>query len=724
MVQWAQSLLELEASTGKSYKKIDPFSADVLAFAKDDVTNCQIAEELHLFDDGGRFKQAYLDCKKFQIHKVHDFVEVKDGRISFFFGTYVSRPLRMIYSNRGKPEMREKTQEKRRILVPGVYACLNGSKELPALDPSSYYDYTTQSPYPAPYTGRISNWEAYRRCYGLVNRELGTRFFQGKQTKVLELVRLSDDMHKIQAQLMAKFPQKFSQNGKGDDDERIELPEAWLDPQQRCRGKAGGMNFSVRFLEDRENLELGLGLKSAPPNLKLYAIFDCRHMVTPGFWEQTILHFFRDTGGVVHRLESVMYCQVPQNFVGVELKTDYLDMQNEYLFRYVNCIRDGVGAVTSCGTNCVWALERGFEYEERTMIEDTATSHKVLLSHYEGTYHYEKLIFGTPKENYDFLAAVFRWSRGAVQLFWLSYFGGSQGKAGPFMFWKLLLCTVGYMFAFVFGLQFCFEPILVIPLYFVFFVTTLIGFWFLTTGTYGKLLRYVVLVDNTTYFFGTIPAYFWCLILPTYMCFVGYIPFDYAYFTLVPGSFFWEILTWMLISEVKFWSIVEGKRPREISILRSQQMYFVTTPLHGVATYSGSRSGYRILTKHHDASSWSSFGEGGPGYWVKYWLIFLVTVETSNVMSSIIGVGMHGTTGHKPIAYFVGATTACLFLALVFDPFCILCFGGTKTITMKHAYLVFWFVLLMMGFLVMFGIGSDLISSSAHLKNTITNLAK
>ncbi len=71
--------------------------------------------------------------------------------------------------------------------------------------------------------------------------------------------------------------------------------------------------------------------------------------------------------------------------------------------------RDGVGAVTSCGTNCVWALERGFEYEERTMIEDTASSHKVLLSNYEGTYHYEKLIFGTPKENGDFLAAVFRW---------------------------------------------------------------------------------------------------------------------------------------------------------------------------------------------------------------------------------------------------------------------------------------------------------------------------
>jgi hypothetical protein len=129
---------------------------------------------------------------------------------------------------------------------------------------------------------------------------------------------------------MSKFPQR---NKTLDSEDRLELPSCWLDPQQRCRGKAGGMNFSVRLLEDRENLELSIGYKVAPPNLKLFAIFDCRHMVTPGFWEQTILHFFRNTNGAVKRLESVMYCQVPQNFVGIELATDYLDMQNEYLFR-------------------------------------------------------------------------------------------------------------------------------------------------------------------------------------------------------------------------------------------------------------------------------------------------------------------------------------------------------------------------------------------------------
>eukprot|EP00613_Pedinella_sp_CCMP2098_P037325 CAMPEP_0171812948 /NCGR_PEP_ID=MMETSP0991-20121206/78953_1 /TAXON_ID=483369 /ORGANISM="non described non described, Strain CCMP2098" /LENGTH=983 /DNA_ID=CAMNT_0012426495 /DNA_START=59 /DNA_END=3007 /DNA_ORIENTATION=+ len=321
IVQWAQSLLELAASKKKSYKSLDPFSSEVLSFAKDDVTNWQVAEELHLFEDGGRFKKGYVDCKKHKTMKAHDFLEVKDGRICFFFGTYVSRPLRMIYANRGKPEQREVKQEKVRVLVPGVYACLNGSHpDLPALDPSTYYDYSTPSPYPAPYNGRIGQWEAHRRCYGLVNRELGNRFYSGAMTKVFELVKLSEDMLKIQAQLTSKFPQKH----KGaESEERIELPAAWLDPQQRCRGKAGGMNFSVRLLEDREQLELALGLKAAPPNLKLYSIFDCRHMVTPGFWEQTILHFFRDSGGVVRREESVMYCQVPQNFVGIELKTDY-----------------------------------------------------------------------------------------------------------------------------------------------------------------------------------------------------------------------------------------------------------------------------------------------------------------------------------------------------------------------------------------------------------------
>jgi len=260
---------------------------------------------------------------------------------------------------------------------------------------------------------------------------------------------------------------------------------------------------------------------------------------------------------------------------------------------------------------------------------------------------------------------------------------------------------VGFLAAGTFGMLILTDIKILAAYYLLYFILASTGFWFLTTGNFGRLLRYVVLIDNTTYFYGTIPAYFWCLVLPTFMCMSGSIPFDYYYFTLVPGAFFWEVLTWMLVQEVKYWSIVEGKRPREISILRSQQMYFVTTPLHGMATYSGTMSGYRILTKHHDASSWSSFGHGGPGDWVVHWLLFLVTVECCNVFGSLVGIGIHGLASKKFIAYLVGAVTSTLFVALVFDPFCILYFGTTKTITMKHAYLTFWVVLIVLGVLLL-----------------------
>jgi len=284
-------------------------------------------------------------------------------------------------------------------------------------------------------------------------------------------------------------------------------------------------------LEEREYAKKDADPAYKVPSMTLFAIFDCRHMVTPGFWEQTILHFFRERDGQVHEQPSVKYCQVPQNFISVDLATDYLDMQNEFLFRYVNCQRDGVGAVTSCGTNCVWAIERGFEYEEKTMIEDTATSHKVILQGFEGTYHYEKLIFGTPKENKDFLAAIFRWSRGAVQLFWLAVLGGrSSGSAGVPFLWLVLALVVLPMACTVFGMLSSTGNGIVsfkiaMAIYIIYFIGCCVVWSIVMTRRFGHLLRFMVLFDNSTYFFNTWPAYFWCLVLPGYMCNAGDIPF-------------------------------------------------------------------------------------------------------------------------------------------------------------------------------------------------------
>jgi cellulose synthase/poly-beta-1,6-N-acetylglucosamine synthase-like glycosyltransferase len=162
-------------------------------------------------------------------------------------------------------------------------------------------------------------------------------------------------------------------------------------------------------------------------------------------------------------------------------------------------MRDGVGCVTSCGTNCVWAIEKGFEYEERTMIEDTATSHKVILEGYEGTYHYEKLIFGTPKANKDFLAAIFRWSRGAVQLFWLAVFGGrTEGSSAIPFLWVVLVLMVLPMAVAIFGMLSCTGNGIAsvrafVAIYVLYFVLVTFMWTLAMSRRFGHLLRFVEL---------------------------------------------------------------------------------------------------------------------------------------------------------------------------------------------------------------------------------------
>lgn len=58
------------------------------------------------------------------------------------------------------------------------------------------------------------------------------------------------------------------------------------------------------------------------------------------------------------------------------------------------------------------------------------------------------------------------------------------------------------------------------------------------------------------------------------------------------------------------------------------------------------------------------------------------------------------THPHQVVSFGVGIATAIIFLALVFDPFCVLVFGTTKTVTLKHAYFLFWGLLLGLGLIV------------------------
>jgi hypothetical protein len=231
----------------------------------------------------------------------------------------------------------------------------------------------------------------------------------------------------------------------------------------------------------------------------------------------------------------------------------------------------------------------------------------------------------------------------------------------------------------------------------------------LTSRRFSHHLRVFVLFDNCTSFILQVPPLvFWALVVPGYTCHHGRLPFDYDLMVVCSGALAFELVTWVLLLEVKGWSVAEegaggGQRPKEVSILRAQQMAFVNCPLHGVAFWSGSKSAYRILFDAHDASlSWGSFGHrSGPGDWAQVWLLFLAVFFTSCIGSAGLQIAILGLTDPVRLSAFgIGIVICACLLSLIADPFSILVFGRTVTVTLKHAYFVFWSVMLSVGVLV------------------------
>ena len=62
-----------------------------------------------------------------------------------------------------------------------------------------------------------------------------------------------------------------------------------------------------------------------------------------------------------------------------------------------------------------------YRFNTQTMIEDTASSHEAILKGTKGIYHFERLVLGARKGAADYMAALFRWSQGGVQLMCNAY---------------------------------------------------------------------------------------------------------------------------------------------------------------------------------------------------------------------------------------------------------------------------------------------------------------
>ena len=475
------------------------------------------------------------------------------------------------------------------------------------------------------------------------------------------------------------------------------IPIDLVEPLRQSRGKSGGMNHAMEILNHyiRHHsstfnlLKTRYKRKRPPPDnnrqLKksivggkkkkhradahlLFAIFDCRHMATQGFWDAVIPYFY----GYKHQRNpwarglkidgSVAFVQLPQTFTSLSLDSDIFDMRNEYLFRIANNIRNGVGAITSCGTNAVWNYDIRFQenplehrFNEDTMIEDTASSHDVIIEGRTGIYHFERLVLGARKGTNDYLAAVFRWSRGAVQLFWTTFWFPRYYYVWP---WIVLVVHIGPIIGIITYLQLArldechhtkltsrleFVPckwgpavgLVLDPLFllYVIFMITLatVSFHWCRVGAY------LIMFENVTYFFTSSSAFFW-ICIPMYMCIAkNGLPVVLDTQLICLGGLWVQLHMGFLLQHVKAWSPLEdGAKPNNQSLLRSQQMFLVNAPLHVLATLFGFRDGLAIIFRGMDASRWNSFDNKMAIIAVKVWMIILVSA-----LFTSLGFGLH-----------------------------------------------------------------------------------
>ena len=586
--------------------------------------------------------------------------------------------------------------------------------------------------------------------------------------------------------------------------------------------------------------------------------------------------------------QKTCFTQMPQTFAKLDMEEDFFDMRNEYGFRLSNTIRSGVGAVTSCGTNACWNLKLknkikssecnikdlpsgpdppilpygpitsgnlkkynekhqltilDYRFNTDTMIEDTASSHDAVLEGRRSVYHFERLVVGARKGAADYLAAIFRWSKGAVQLFCLSYFnplkfykdgtdlmcccfgsnkaqnlerfclcydkidreirigfdcgcciccdimrrvccrmlccGGCQRCCGGYegMYcasWSLnheentreikcesassscnfltspcdktdseprkccrkfgtecgaccdaccTKCCTHACFPIVKSWwPWCFLIAYILPIIIVILSLQMIdvnrnvpkdwlGFdfcngWLNKDGTgwrykdednctrehfvisslvfngpyvfycawmfsvallsyfNRKIATYVILLENTTYFFNSASAFYWAF-LPFYMTVTGSIPFHYDAAMLTFGGLWLEVCTYYLLSFVKAWAPKDKKKPpSEAAVMRAQQMYFMTAPLHIFAMVKGCASGYGVRCLKWDQSFWNSFENTDAMMYVNVWAVILLSSMVTSVLCGIVNLFV---MGYK-VELLIGIATSGLILSIVYEP--------------------------------------------------------
>lgn len=304
----ARTTLRQWAANFKKERRLNnPFAGHIAPTDSEGISTNVWNAWWELYNEMGRSQWLKrFDCIKFRQVRLHYYRQKEEN---------IHRDLMMCYSARANPEdlkIQLAPTRNRRGICRGVFVRLKeaDSKETAAC----FAEYGIR---------RLTRSEA-RRCHARVvsSFNIEDRLFVKVKECTPELLRV----------LPIKYiaSQRLSEDDEEDDDDDLEdnendtlfrsillssvageeaiLPADCIQPLRESRGKSGGMNtameiinYYLRHHSSTFHLMSQKRLGAAPSHQKkqqaadahlLFAIFDCRHMATQGFWDTVIPYFF------------------------------------------------------------------------------------------------------------------------------------------------------------------------------------------------------------------------------------------------------------------------------------------------------------------------------------------------------------------------------------------------------------------------------------------------
>ena len=263
---------------------------------------------------------------------------------------------------------------------------------------------------------------------------------------------------------------------------------------------------------------------------------------------------------------------------------------------------------TSSGTNAIWDItDTNFIYATTSRIEDTGTTQQVF--HKYLTVHLPCFVaYGIAKDTEDYIEAVYRWSTGAVELFWATLFSHQ-------IYHYFIILGIVILFTFA-----SFAPYA--NSYFIWLVTLFfmgVMAYFEKSNGYRPLRQLNVsatIVMNGLYWISNLSSIMWVAVVPIRIAIFSVAPLSKS----LEQSLFWAfislsvrlpigIITDRIIAIARFLSpkTIADEWNYNLVLWRSSQLYLCSFAYTLLSVLSGTRTAFRAWWMDGDNTMWSSY---------------------------------------------------------------------------------------------------------------------